>query len=104
MVQKIELLEGEVEEYFKDIDVKILSKRYTSHGVLVEYETNTSIQPKVEKQKKVVLYTFYNNSKMYYGKNGATFQKTEAQLFTKEQALSKIKFMKGAYKWEIETI
>lgn len=104
MTQKIEFLnEEELKEYFEGEEVKILSKRPTTNGILVEFENNSTSKEK-ETEEMVRLYTYYNNSKMYYGKKGPTFLQTEAQIFPKNIAKNKLNFMKGNYDWKMESI
>lgn len=105
MTQKIEFLnEDEIKEYFEGEDIKILSKIQTSNGILVEYENKSLNLNKEEKELKVRLYTYVNNCKMYYGKKNSTFIQKEAQIFLKNVAKNKLKFMKSNYDWKIENI
>lgn len=103
-VQKIEFVSREeMNEYFEDRDVKILSQRNTCHGILIEYEEYLSTTNLKQNETELVrLYTYFNNSKMYYGQKGTTFIQSEAETFPKSIAESKIKFMKGHYDWKIE--
>ena len=106
MTQKYEFESPEeMRDYFDGEEVKIISQRPTSNGILVEVEVDSIPMQNsyIVDEKKWYLVCYPNGNiynPMYWGKKGPTYTQTERCLFTEKQASDKLKYMNSHYNWE----
>lgn len=110
MTQKYEFVsEEELMEYFEDEEIKIISKRPTSNGILVEVEIEVEIEAsnKDLDSKRWALVCYPNGNiynPMYWGKKGPTYIESEKEVFNSKQIDDKLKYMKSSYDWKKQPV